>query len=55
MVFAFRSEIHRTNVPGGMKHGWQHGKRCTTVESRAMTENETSKRLSSLVLVAMEE
>ena len=29
--------------------------RCTTVEFRAMTENEMSKRLSSIVLVAMEE
>ena len=37
------------NVPGGMKRGWQHGMPCTTVESIAMTENEMSKRLSSLV------
>ena len=29
--------------------------RCTTVEFRAMTENEKTKRLSSIVLVAMEE
>ena len=32
-------------MPGGMKHGWQHGKRCKPVESRAITKNEMSKKV----------